>query len=304
MKMNLVTSNDFLDFLDNETKENLISIIDLIDEKNHYSHISLITKIIHIFHFLFYKNHLKSYKNSSLKKCIEVSVSLHNKEKKKLKKYVRKNLRQVNVSFYDQFDYDDSLKGIKPIEERGNEEKIIFKNFNSYNSYVHLGGCLEPLYFKKFNWYSGKKIIVDINQKQMNYTKKRIDNLFTIDFDLSLLYGNYNEKSIFNDILNLYLNYHNLKLNDLFEFLSNDIIFMLKTFDLLDDHIKYAVTEELLTNLKYKQFILSFPKKTLSGKRMHVNRKEIWLEKMCERLNINYDIKDTNNELFYFLNTN
>lgn len=295
-----------MDFIDNKSLNNSFEIdnlFNLIDEKKEYSHISNVTKVIHIFHFLFYKDHVKSYKNSSLSHILEVGFNLHNKEKKKLKKFVRKKLREINVSFYEHFDYDKTIDGIKPIEERDYEIDSIFKDFFEFDSYTHLGGCLEPFYFKKFDGYSdSKKNLVDINLKQLKYTKKYFENIQIYDFDLSLLYGIYNEKSMFSDLLKLYLNSYNISVDELYSLLSSDVIFMLKTFDLLDDHIKYAVIEVLLSNLDYELFVLSFPKKTLSGRRMHVNRKEIWLEKMCDRLDLSYEIKDTDSELFYFIN--
>jgi len=80
-------------------------------------------------------------------------------------------------------------------------------------------------------------------------------------------------------------------------FPKTDITFIFKTLDLLN----YKLAEEIITNLKSEYAIISFSTKTLNNIQMrHPHRG--WLERMLERLKIQYTKLEYPNEIFYIIN--
>lgn len=77
-----------------------------------------------------------------------------------------------------------------------------------------------------------------------------------------------------------------------------DLCLILKLFDVLTKdkgHIEY-----LIKNLKCKTLIVSFSTKTLSGKQMRFHRR-LWLERILKRLNYEFSIEISDNEIFYII---
>jgi len=84
------------------------------------------------------------------------------------------------------------------------------------------------------------------------------------------------------------------------EFPKSDICFIFKALDILEPAKGHKFAEKLITSVNAKYIIASFPKKTLSGRKMNFPRRA-WLEKMCSRLNFKFEVLDFENEIFYIV---
>ncbi|MEK6969964.1 MAG: hypothetical protein AABW48_06055 [Nanoarchaeota archaeon] len=79
-----------------------------------------------------------------------------------------------------------------------------------------------------------------------------------------------------------------------------DLCFLFKMTDILDQGKGHKVTEEIIRKVPAKFVVVSFPTKTMSGKRMNYPRRK-WIELMCQRLNYEVKIIEFSNELFYVI---
>ena len=78
-----------------------------------------------------------------------------------------------------------------------------------------------------------------------------------------------------------------------------DLAFLFKITDLIEKK-GHKETERILTNLKVKHAIISFPTKTLSGKKMNFPRRR-WVELLAERKKWEWQKIELPNEIFYIL---
>lgn len=85
------------------------------------------------------------------------------------------------------------------------------------------------------------------------------------------------------------------KLNSLQNF---DVCFLFKALDSLESSSRH-ISKKLISNLNCKFFVVSFPTKTLGGKKQILESKRSWFEKFCEKNNYILHTTDLNNELFY-----
>jgi 16S rRNA (guanine(1405)-N(7))-methyltransferase len=75
-----------------------------------------------------------------------------------------------------------------------------------------------------------------------------------------------------------------------------DICFIFKTLDSLET-IKKDITKEILNKINAKLIVVSFPKKTISGKKLDKKRLA-WFNKLIE----DYETFEVENEIFYLIN--
>ncbi|MBU1051968.1 MAG: hypothetical protein KJ718_05450 [Nanoarchaeota archaeon] len=73
-----------------------------------------------------------------------------------------------------------------------------------------------------------------------------------------------------------------------------DLCLILKVLDIIGK--KHA--EEIITKVPCKKLIVSFATRKLSGKKMNHPRR-IWFESLLERLNYNFEVFNSDNEVFY-----
>ncbi len=79
-----------------------------------------------------------------------------------------------------------------------------------------------------------------------------------------------------------------------------DICFLFKMTDILDQGKGHKATESVIRKVPVKVVVVSFPTRTMSGKRMNYPRRK-WMELMCGRLNYTFKIIEFSNELFYVI---
>lgn len=77
-----------------------------------------------------------------------------------------------------------------------------------------------------------------------------------------------------------------------------DVCFLFKMTDVLDKGKGHKATETVLKNIPAKNVAVSFPTRTMSGKKMNFPRRK-WIELMCERLGYKFKIIKFSNEIFY-----
>ena len=76
-----------------------------------------------------------------------------------------------------------------------------------------------------------------------------------------------------------------------------DVCFMFKFLDVIEQK-GHKLAEEIIKTLNCKYMVISFSTKTVSGKNMkHPYRG--WIEKMLERINLNFEKISIDNEVFY-----
>jgi len=79
-----------------------------------------------------------------------------------------------------------------------------------------------------------------------------------------------------------------------------DLCFLFKMTDVLDRGKGHAVTEEVMRNLPANFLVISFPTKTMSGKKMNFPRRK-WMELLCQRLGYKFKTLNLPNEIFYVI---
>jgi len=79
-----------------------------------------------------------------------------------------------------------------------------------------------------------------------------------------------------------------------------DIAFLFKMTDVLEQGKGHKVTERILKLIPASFVVVSFPIKTMSGKKMNFPRRR-WIELMCKRLGYAFNLIESENELFYVL---
>lgn len=81
---------------------------------------------------------------------------------------------------------------------------------------------------------------------------------------------------------------------------SCDFCLLFKALDSLET-TKRHISKQLLSSIDAKVFIISFPKVTIGGKNSIAKSKRSWLEKFLQKNNKDFEIFETENELFYIV---
>ncbi len=95
-----------------------------------------------------------------------------------------------------------------------------------------------------------------------------------------------------------YLNLLNMQ--EVEELPKADVCFLFKVTDILDQGKGHKRTEQLLEQLTVRHIVLSFPTKTMSGKKMTAPKRN-WVKLLCERVGYTFVILEYSNELVYVI---
>ncbi|MBU1622843.1 MAG: hypothetical protein KJ597_04690, partial [Nanoarchaeota archaeon] len=159
--------------------------------------------------------------------------------------------------------------------------KKIFKITKQPKSILDLGAGINPFSIPLMKLKSLKYYASDLSQdevEQLNtffkYLKKK-NKLFTGKAEL----------------LNIL---HFVKLP------QADLAFLFKMTDVLDQGKNHKTTEQVIKKIPAKFVVVSFPTKTMSGKKMNFPRRK-WIELMCKRLKYSYKVLTFSNEIFYVI---
>lgn len=82
---------------------------------------------------------------------------------------------------------------------------------------------------------------------------------------------------------------------------KSDLSILFKILDIIPG--KHKISANLLKELKCTYFLISFPKITLSGKKMKFPRR-LWFERILQKLNLSHKTFSSNNEIFYLVGKN
>jgi len=244
------------------------------------------------------KNPEQFAKSELFKECVKFSRS---KLRKQTGIYL-KNKDEKDILNASEFD-DDDIKRILLAHK---------SSFERYNNYSEIYGKI----FEKFKKYYGinpdeKLKILDIgcglNPLSYIFIKKKIFSksvYFALDIDKRaleivrrfFLHKRVKYKLFHQDILSL-INRPDSKGLSLLPVC--DLAFAFKVLELIEKK-GHKNSERLISSLKAKMIITSFPKKTISGKSMKVLKKP-WLERMLNRLGYKYEIFEIPSEIFYVI---
>ena len=78
-----------------------------------------------------------------------------------------------------------------------------------------------------------------------------------------------------------------------------DIIFLFKVLESLE-YFKRNVSKEIIQKLKTKYIIVSFDKKSLSGKEIRKKGRS-WFRRILSELNLSYEVFDYGDEIFFVI---
>ncbi len=225
------------------------------------------------------KKTLKNVDNDFVKFHLDKYFKLHpkllkklgeDKVKKKVWKKVVKDIRAILHRAYGMFilknyfkknkikDIDKLLKIHKSTKERlpiyYKLYKELFKTTGIPKSLLDLGCGFNPLSFKFMDLDNVKYYAFDISKPDLDFLKLHIDFLDTKSVNL--------------------LSVKKLP--------KTDVCFMFKLLNHIDLSKHHKESEKLLNKVRSKWLIISFPLKTMSGKKMNY-RQNNWLKFMAER---------------------
>ena len=79
-----------------------------------------------------------------------------------------------------------------------------------------------------------------------------------------------------------------------------DVVFLFKVLESLE-YFKKDISKDIIKKLKAKYVVVSFDKKSLSGKREIRKKGRKWLRRILKELNLDYEIFDYRDEIFFVI---
>ncbi len=227
---------------------------------------------------------------------------------KKIVKLVRDTLRKMHGTFntgvskrrdvlsrYIKMKDEDMIIDLIKTHKSSSERLDIYENLyhnifeitEQNSSILDLGCGLNPL------------SVIFMDNKKINYTACDISS-----DDLSLI------STFFKEYSKLYpefsgntqsINLFEAKKQDLFKkFQFYDICFLFKVLESIELSKSHKISENLILTIPADWIVVSFPKQTVSGRKMRFPRRG-WFEKMLQRLKLHHRVLEYENEIFYII---
>jgi 16S rRNA (guanine(1405)-N(7))-methyltransferase len=234
------------------------------------------------------KEYLKNEKSKKYKDIIKkIKNRLHlahgsfQKDKGKREVYLKKI---YGINDYD--NHDEILSTSVSAKERLKEyQKIYKKIFNitgKPKKIVDLGCGLNPISYPYMGLNGINYYVYDIDQEDCDFLNKYF-----------LLMKGYTHLKARAFISNL------KKISEIKKIPKADICFMFKFLDVIEEK-GHKLSEAIIKSINCKYIVVSFPTRTISGKNMkHPYRG--WIEKMLERISLEYEKFSIDNEIFYII---
>lgn len=277
--------------------ERITFLINDIKKKKELRSINLELVREELFHYL--------NQNHSAAQFLISSFNTKSEKYKQTIKKVRANLRRKYSLFRSGKKIDNPIKRL--IHSRSlKEPETILEILKTNASTRERISFYNELYQKIFKIARKPQIILDLgcglNPFSISFMKLTRMQYYTYDIDeeeirnLNLFFDflkkknkNIGGKAEIRDIT---------KNENITNLPSADICFLFKVTDILDQGKGHKKTEELLKIIPVKYLIISFPRVTMSGKRMNAPRRK-WMEWLCQRLGYKYTLLEFPTEIFY-----
>jgi len=257
----------------------------------------------------FVREHLSKYLQEKRRAADSLIKNFNQKSSdyKKLVKEIRANLRRL----YGLFRVEEEAKRRKELveellqSEKKQRKNIIDKILSTHSSTKERMPFYEKIYEKIFLMTGKPESIIDlgcgINPFSISYMGLNKLDYHAYDLSVEEIGGlnlyfkllhqenkHFRGKAEILDIMNW------VKISKL----STDICFLFKMTDVLDSGRGHKAAETVVKNVPAKYVVVSFPTRTMSGKKMNFPRRK-WIELMCERLGYKFKMIKFANEIFY-----
>lgn len=234
------------------------------------------------------------------------SMNEKSSEFKKIVKFVKQEMHRNYGAFQaDVNKRDKLLEELKNKINKSNEEEILElhkKILSTHKSTKERLEIYDELYTDLFSMTGTPDIIFDIGcglnpfslpwiDESIMYIASEFNNEDTKFIEKYFSIMRKRRKGILETVtIDLSKDYSKIKE------IPSDVVFAWKLFDILDT----KVTENIVKNINAKYLIASFSSKTLGNRRMNYPRRG-GFQKMLRRLNLEYETKEYENEIFYII---
>lgn len=260
----------------------------------------------------FIREHLLKYLQQETKITYSLISNFNRKSSyyRKLVKELRSRLRRL----YGLFRVEEEAKRREELVEelmdvtKKDRKGIIDEILKTHSSTRERLSFYDELYKKIFLMTGKPECIIDlgcgINPFSIHYMRLNKLNYYAYDLSIEEIdslnrYFNlvHKENKSFKGKAEILDVMHWVKLSKLG---TADICFLFKMTDVLDMGRGHKVTETIVKNVPARYVAVSFPTKTMSGKKMNFPRRK-WIELMCRRLGYKFKIIEFSNEIFYII---
>ena len=234
-------------------------------------------------------------------KKLNLKQDLKPKEIKAVIKEVRANLRRKYGLFRK-----GAKKRDKILEEylQPNNKELILELLKTHASTKERLLIYKDLYKKIFQLTKAKTIKdigcainpISIDLMPIKPTKYYAYDISDKDIeDLNKFFKhNKDDKSYKAEFFNLF------NFEKILDLPKTDLTFLFKVTDIIDQGKGHKNTEKIITQLKSEYIVLSFPTKTMSGKKMRAPKRN-WVVWLCNRLEYEHQLLEYENEIFYII---
>jgi len=234
----------------------------------------------------------KQFQRSS--NCKEIVSKLRSELREIYGVFIKTSLndfeKKINsIKSYDDKCVDEILLAHQSSNERNSQYNLIYsKLFEELFSLgllkkftlIELGCGFNPFAYKFFPIKPQKYYVSDISTQDVNLISKFFKNTDICGTASQL------------DLLN----------SNSLEYLSTlekiDLCFLLKTLDSLETKSRH-ISKKLISSLNCEYFVVSFPTKTLGGKKTITQSKRNWFENFCTKEFGDFKTIEIPNEIFY-----
>ena len=238
-------------------------------------------------------------------------IDLLLKEKRVAKQAIQKNVRAELHRLYGNYseDYTIRKKKFKKFILEPTKEKIL-EILQTHRSTAERISIYEKLYLELFNITTNPSSILDLGCG-MNPLSFVFMNLESVRYhaadiskpDLELIQSFFDSNDLIDGTTEM-INLFDIKSKKIFEDMDKfDVCFLFKVLEIVEQSKSHKISENIIRQVPAKRVIVSFPKKTISGRPMRHPRRG-WIERMLQRLCLRYDIISFENEVFYVIDKN
>ena len=236
------------------------------------------------------KKELSDIPDDLVKSCLENYLKKHKlilSSNKKERKYILKSIRAELRRYAGQYSLSSNSKRNKLVELK--EFTELLNHHSSTKERINDYPLLKKI-ISKIN----PKVIVDLGcglNPLAIASKNIVYHAYDIKKeDLEIVSAFFKANNIEGDV-------HNKDIRQIDRFPESDLCLILKVLDILGNN-KTELAKKLLTEVKSKNFIVSFATKTLSGRPMNRPYRR-WFENLLNNLSFKYEMIRTNQEIFY-----